>query len=41
VCILGAFALVVSKSNPSLCVIGAFLIFSMFEEKRNADILIA
>lgn len=41
VCILGIFVMIVSKSNPSLCVIGAFLIFSLVEEKRNADILIA
>lgn len=41
VCILGILAMIISKSNPSLCVIGAFLIFSIVEEKRNADILIA
>lgn len=41
VCILGVTLVVISKSNPSLCVIGAFLIFSLVEEKRNADILIA
>lgn len=41
VCVLGVVALVISKSNPSLCIIGAFLIFSLVEEKRNADLLIA
>ncbi len=41
VCILGVMLVIISKSNPSLCVIGAFLIFSLVEEKRNAEILIA
>ncbi len=41
ICSLGIVLMVISKSNPSLCVIGAFLIFSLVEEKRNAEILIA
>ncbi len=41
ICFLGIVLMIISKSNPSLCVIGAFLIFSLVEEKRNAEILIA
>lgn len=41
VSVLGIFLLIISKSNPSLCVIGAFLVFSLVEEKKNTDILIA
>lgn len=41
ICSLGIVLMIISKSNPSLCVIGAFLIFSLVEEKRNAEILIA
>ena len=38
--VFGAFVLVVTRGNPSLIIIGAFLIFSLTEEKRSNDLLI-
>ncbi|MBO5733319.1 MAG: hypothetical protein J6R66_00320 [Clostridia bacterium] len=40
VCVLGAVVAVYTRGNPSLMIIGAFLIFSMIEEKKNSDFLI-
>ncbi len=37
---LGAFVLVKTHGNPSLCIIGAFLVFSLVEEKKTSDLLI-
>ncbi len=37
---LGILILVVTRGNPSLCIIGAFLAFSLIEEKHSSDILI-
>ncbi len=37
----GIFLAILSGGNPSLCIIGAFLIFSLFEEKKFSDLLIA
>lgn len=39
--ITGLFLVIYTKGNPSLCVIGVFLIFSLFEEKKFSDLLIA
>jgi len=41
ICFLGLCLIVVTKGNPSMAVIGAFLIFSLSEEKKNSDLLIA
>lgn len=38
--ILGIFILILTRGNPSLLIIGAFLIFSLTEEKRTSDLLI-
>ena len=38
---MGIFLVIYTKGNPSLCIIGAFLIFSLFEEKKFSDLLIA
>lgn len=38
--ILGTIILILTQGNPSLCIIGAFLIFSLTEEKRSSDFLI-
>ena len=38
---IGVFLVIYTKGNPSLCIIGAFLIFSIFEEKKFSDLLIA
>lgn len=38
--VLGLFLLFVTRGNPSLCIIGAFLVFSLVEEKKSSDILI-
>ena len=40
ICILGILLLVATRGNPSLCIIGAFLVFSLIEEKRSSDLLI-
>ena len=40
ICALGVFILVATRGNPSLCIIGAFLAFSLIEEKRSSDFLI-
>lgn len=37
---LGVCVAVLTRGNPSLMIIGAFLIFSATEEKRNTDILV-
>lgn len=37
----GIFLVIYTKGNPSLCIIGAFLIFSLVEEKKFSDLLIA
>ena len=36
----GIVILVMTHGNPSLCIIGAFLVFSLTEEKRSSDFLI-
>ncbi len=41
VCVLGLFTVVLSKGNPSLAVVGAFLIYSLTEEKKSSDLLFA
>ncbi len=38
--VLGILVLIKTRGNPSLCIIGAFLIFSLTEEKRTSDLLI-
>ncbi len=38
---IGIFLVIHTKGNPSLCIIGAFLFFSLFEEKKFSDLLIA
>lgn len=38
--VLGIFVLIKTHGNPSLCIIGAFLVFSLVEEKRTSDLLI-
>jgi len=38
--VLGILILVITRGNPSLCIIGAFLTFSLIEEKHSSDILI-
>lgn len=38
--VLGLCIAVYTRGNPSLMIIGAFLIFSMVEEKKNSDLLI-
>lgn len=38
---MGIFLVIYTKGNPSLCIIGAFLIFSLVEEKKFSDLLIA
>lgn len=38
--VLGAMVAVYTRGNPSLMIIGAFLVFSMVEERRNSDLLI-
>lgn len=38
--LLGAGVVIYTHGNPSLMIIGAFLAFSMIEEKRNSDLLI-
>lgn len=40
VVILGAFVAVITRGNPSLMIIGAFLIFSAIEEKKTSDLLV-
>lgn len=40
VLIFGTFILIATRGNPSLLIIGAFLIFSLTEEKRTHDLLI-
>ncbi len=40
ICATGVVLLIQSRGNPSLCIIGAFLIFSLIEEKKSAEILI-
>lgn len=40
ICVTGIFVLIMTRGNPSLCIIGAFLIFSLVEEKRTSDFLI-
>ncbi len=40
VCAMGIYILIITKGNPSLCIIGAFLIFSLVEEKKSCDLLI-
>ena len=39
--VMGIFLVILTKGNPSLCIIGAFLLFSLFEEKKFSDLLIA
>ena len=38
---MGIFLVIYTKGNPSLCIIGAFLVFSLVEEKKFSDLLIA
>lgn len=38
--ITGIFLLVFFRGNPSLVMIGAFLLYSFFNEKKNSDILV-
>ena len=38
--ILGVLVLLKTRGNPSLCIIAAFLIFSLVEEKKTSDLLI-
>lgn len=38
--IMGILVLIKTRGNPSLCIIGAFLVFSMVEEKKTSDLLI-
>lgn len=38
--IFGIIILILTRGNPSLCIIGAFLVFSLTEEKRSSDFLI-
>lgn len=38
--IFGTIILILTRGNPSLCIIGAFLVFSLTEEKRSSDFLI-
>lgn len=40
ICVLGVLLLVFFKGNPSLIMIGAFLIYNLADEKKNSDILI-
>ena len=40
ICMAGITIIFITKGNPSLCIIGAFLIFSLVEEKKSSDILI-
>ncbi len=37
--LLGVILLIASRSNPSLVMIGAFLLYSLADEKKNSDIL--
>ena len=39
--IMGIAVVVYTKGNPSLCIIGAFLVLSLLEEKNFSDLLIA
>ncbi len=41
ICVLGVLLVVITKGNPSMAIIGAFLVFSLSEEKKNSDMLIA
>lgn len=40
ICAAGILVIFITKGNPSLCIIGAFLVFSLIEEKKSNDILI-
>lgn len=40
ICAVGILLIFITKGNPSLCIIGAFLVFSLVEEKKSSDILI-
>ncbi len=37
---LGIILLIKTRGNPSLCIIGGFLAFSLIEEKKSSDLLI-
>lgn len=40
ICAVGVYIMIITKGNPSLCIIGAFLAFSLTEEKKSGDLLI-
>lgn len=40
ICVMGVLLLILFRGNPSLIMIGAFLFYSLADEKKNSDILI-